>query len=302
MKFQYHNLFSIVVTGMASIFFVSTALAAKRNSTSTVVPPSSSLYLPTGSLAAYSGLGAAAPGDYSSVDANPAIMSAFKKQYVLFGDASWQTDTNVVGGGIIDNSTTDVATLIRVRESVPNDYDTRDRRFTLGLSYQIPRTNLSLGLSADYEQLTLTNLTSSDESNFFAGIGFLYEYVTSSGRPFFVGAGINRLFDIYSPVTYDTGISTTFFDGFYSVSLDALSTNASGFQKVIGSVQVVANRFFDLKGSYGYLTKDKKPAWGAGFFFHAPVIQLFYTFASSDSGDTSKIRQTAGCALNFAFN
>jgi len=88
-------------------------------------------------------------------------------------------------------------------------------------------------------------------------------------------------------------------DGFYALSIDGLSSNISGFQKVVGSLDVIANQFLDLKASYGYLTKNEKPVWGAGIFFHAPVIQLFYTFASSDSDDTTTLRQTAGCALNF---
>lgn len=270
--------------------------------TSTVIPPSASLYEPTASMAAYSGLGAAAPGDYSSTDANPAITSAFRRQYLIFGDTSWQTHDNLVDFGILDNTSTAVATLVRVRESVPNDFDTRDRRFTLGLAYQIPKTNLGFGVTMDYEQLTLTSLTSSNNYNYFGGVGFLYEYITASGRPIFVGAGMNRIFDAYTPAIYDTGISTTFLDGFYALSTDALSSNLSGLLKVVGSLDIIANQFLDLKGSYGYLTKDKKEVWGAGIFFHAPVIQLFYTFASSDSNDTTTPRQTAGCALNFIFN
>ena len=266
-----------------------------------VIPPSPSLYEPTAALAAYSGLGAAAPGDYSSTDVNPAITSALKKQYLLFGDTSWQQYDNLVDFGILDNTSTEVATLIRVRESVPNDFDTRDRRFTLGLSYQIPKTTLGFGVTMDYEQLTLTSLTASSAYNYFGGIGFLYQYTSSSGRPFFIGAGMNRIFDAYNPIEYDVGISTTFLKGFYALSLDGLSSNISGLEKIVGSLDVIANQFLDLKGSYGYLTKDKKAVWGAGIFFHAPVIQLFYTFASSDSNDTTTPRQTAGCALNFVF-
>ncbi|MES2615977.1 MAG: hypothetical protein V4591_11255 [Bdellovibrionota bacterium] len=303
MKFKYKNFFSHLVKSVfATHCFVLSALAA-TNSNSKTPPPSYALDLPTASLAAYSGLGAAAPGDYSSADVNPAIMSAFKKQYVLFGDTSWQHYDNLVGGGIFDNTTTSIATLLHVRESVPNDIDSRDRRFTLGLSYQIPKTNLSLGLTANYEQLVLTNLTSSSSSyNYFAGTGFLYEYIMKSGRPIFIGVGVNKIFDTDSSIEYDTGISTAFFDGFYSLSLDGLSSNISGLEKVVGSLQIVANQYLDLKGSYGYLTKDQKNAWGAGIFFHAPVIQLFYTFASSDIGDTNSVRQTAGCALNFIFD
>jgi len=187
------NFFSYVVKFifLSSCLISSVVLAASLNPTTAVIPPSASLYLPTATLAAYSGLGAAAPGDYSAVDVNPAIMSAFKKQYILFGDTSWQKYDNLVDAGVLDNTTTSVATLVRVRESVPNDFDTRDRRFTLGLSYQVPKTHLSFGLSMDYEQLTLTDFTTSSNYNYFSGVGFLYEFLTKSGRPIFVGAGMN---------------------------------------------------------------------------------------------------------------
>jgi hypothetical protein len=303
MKCQYKKFFFLFVK--SNLFFLSFIFFQLKTSASTfvdnVIPPSSSLYLPTASLAAYNGLGAAAPGDYSSAEVNPAIMSALKKQYTVFGDTSWQRSANLVDFGVIDSTTTKIATLIRIRESIPNTPDLRDRRYTLGFSYQVPQTDFSLGLTMDYEQLTITNLTSSDSSNFFTGAGVLYELFSKSVQPIFLGIGINRIFDAYSPIQYDTGISTTFFDGFYTISMDALTTNLSGLQKIVGSMAIETNKFLDFKGSYGYLTREKKNVWAAGLFFRAPVLQLFYTFASSDSSDTTSLRQSAGCALNFAF-
>lgn len=306
MNFKYKNILSLYIQSIfASCFFVNVASADNLFTTSVVVPPSvppsASLYLPTASLSAYSGVGAAAPGDYSAVDVNPAIMSALKKQYTLFGNTAWQTNDKLIELGVFDNSTTQVSTLIRIRESVPNQDDTRDRRYTLGISYQIPKTHISFGISLDYEQLTLTNLTSSKDFNYFAGTGFLYEYTMTSGRPIFIGGGMNRIFDAYGSIIYDVGISTTFLEGFYSISLDTLSSNLSGLNKIVGSLDIIANHFLDLKGSYGYATRDQKAVWGGGVFFHGPVLQLFYTFASSDSNASSTLRQTAGCALNFNF-
>ena len=286
-----------------SFFFpLFTILCCKINAfaaTAVVVPPARALSEPTGSLSAYSGLGAAAPGDYSSTDVNPAIMSALKKQYILFGDTSWESRLDLVDFGVLDTSSTSVATVLRIRESIPDDVTPRDRRFTLGLSYKVPDTNFSFGGSFDYEQLSLFSFTKANDRNYFGGAGFLYEVMTKTGIPVFIGAGMTHLGDVYSPALYDIGASTTFLDGYYSANLDGLFSNLSGLQKIVGSLNIIVNQFMDIKGSYGYRTRDKRDVWGGGIFFHAPVLQLYYTFASSDSDDTTSIRQTAGCALNF---
>jgi hypothetical protein len=303
MKFQYKSFFFIFVKlyfcFLGILFFQINSWGSSFSLQE--IPPSKSLSLPTASLAAYSGVGAASPGDYSSADVNPAILSALKRQYTIFGDTAWQRHINLMDVGVLDSTTTHVATLIRVRESVPSDEDTRDRRFGLGLSFRVPKTSLSVGLSLDYEELMLSSLTSYKAENFFGGAGLFYEYVTKSERPIFAGVSINRLFDTYNDPNYDAGLATAFLKGFYTVGIDGLFTSLSGLQKVVSTMSIAANPFLDLKGSYGYDILAKKQVWGAGIFFKAPVLHLFYTFANSDSSDTTTLRQTAGFAFNFAF-
>ena len=298
MNFKNKNFFSNLIP-CVFMSIMSSTLPAFAD-TVKVLPPSHYLTEPTASLAAYSGLGAAMPGDYSAIDVNPAIMSAFRNQYLIFADTAKDAHTGLLDFGVLDSASTEVAASVRFRQSIPGYEEQRDRRLSLALSYEIPKTNLSLGVSFDYEQLSLSSFSKYNDSNYFGGIGFLYEYITSSGRPFFVGVGVNHISDSYIPVQYDIGLSTTFFDGFYAISLDTLLASEGGLQQVSSGLDIIANRFLDLKGSFGYRPKIKKNVWGAGIFFHAPVLQVFYTFASSDSNVTTKIRQTAGLALNFA--
>lgn len=262
------------------------------------VSPSPTLSEPTASASAYSGLGVAAPGDYSSFDVNPALGPALKKQYLVFGDFIWQQNAHLISGGIFDNTTTSVGTVVRVRESLPVNGDSRDRRFTLGLSYQIPQTHLSFGLTTDYEQLSVYNMTSSIETNVFLGTGAFYELFSGRAVPLFLGVSTNRLFDTYGPSQYNVGLAASFLNGFYVVSADTLSSERTGLTKVGAGLHIAANSFFDLKGSYGYLTKDRKNVWGAGFFFHAPILQVFYTVSRFDGDAINTFHQTAGCGIN----
>lgn len=281
-----------VLVSCTSSFYVICAYAST---------PSPAIYQPTASQSAYSNAGASSPGDYSSAEINPAILSALSKQYILFGSTGWQTYDNYIEGGIFDNMTTSVASLIKMRETPQrNDYS-RDRSYNLSLSYQIPETTLSLGLGINYQQIDLTDSTSSNDTNSYGAAGFFYEFLTKSAHPIFIGFGTNNIFNKYRTTTFNTGVSTTFLDGYYSIGLDGIATKASGFQKVVGTLEINVNQFLDLKASYGYRTKDKKSVWGSGLFFRAPVLQVFYTVASSDTDDTTTLLQTAGAALNFMF-
>ncbi len=266
----------------------------------TVVPPFPSLFLPAGSLAAFGGGDAASQGDISAMDTNPALLSALHKQYAVFGEASWQKYADLVGLGLFDNSTTSFATVLRVRESIPNASALRDRRFTLASSYQVPKTHFSLGAGLNYEQLSLSNLTTYTYDAYYGTLGALYEYVSPGGHPIFFGVGLDKLFDMYGPVVYNAGISTTFGKGFYAFGLESVSSNLSGLQKLLGNVTVNASEFLELKTSCGYAFKDRLVVWGAGVFFHAPILELFYTISNSDP-NTPGYRQSVGTSLNFTY-
>lgn len=259
------------------------------------------LRIPTGTLAAMSNAGAAASGDQSVVDINPAILPALKKQYTLFGNTALQNHFNLVEVGIFDSETSAFSAVIKARETIPDSTSTRDRRGTLGLAYQIPDTRLSFGISGDYELIDLSSNTVYTTVNSFMGAGMLYQWSFSKENALFLGASVTRLFDRINPSIVDLGISLPVFKGFYTVSLDYLMNSKSGSQGVIGGLDIAANEFVDIRGSVGTNVRDKKTLWGAGIFFNAPILHIYYTISSFDDSMTtaSAPTQTAGLALAF---
>jgi hypothetical protein len=263
------------------------------------VKPSPSLTAPTSSFAASSGAGASAPGDASMMDANPAILPALKKQYSVFGGASWQSNFDLVEAGVFDSTTTPVAMVIRGRETIPND-TTRDRSFKAGLGYQIPALkNLSVGVSGEYQQLGLTDYWAWQNTNYRMGAGLFYQVNVPTGEPIFFGLSTNGLFDKYNASIIDVGVSTVTLDRFYTINADVLFDSLNGFQSVVGGVSILAQTYFDIKGSIGYNPKQARFFWGSGIFFKAPVLHLYYTLVKTDSDDTT-LRQTAGVELAFS--
>ena len=277
---------------LSSIFFSISAFAE-------AVQPSPALTVPTSSFAASSGAGASAPGDASMMDANPAILPALKRQYSVFGGTSWQSNFDLVEAGVFDSSTTPVAMVIRGRETIPND-TTRDRSFKVGLGYQIPTLkNLSVGLSGEYQQVSLTDVWTWQNTNYRMGAGLFYQINVPSGEPIFFGLSTNGLFDKYNASIIDVGVSTVTLNGFYSLNADVLFDSLNGFQSVVGGVSILAQTYFDIKGSIGYNPKQARFFWGSGIFFKAPVLHLYYTLVKTDSDDTT-LRQTAGVELAFS--
>ncbi|WP_186647818.1 hypothetical protein [Fluviispira vulneris] len=259
--------------------------------------PSYALMSPSSTFAALSGAGAAAPGDASMVDANPAILPALKKEYYLFGGTAWQKQADMVEFGIFDSYLTPVATVLRARETLSSDDIERDRRFTLGLAYQIPEIkNLSIGLSFEYQQLILTEKWKWQAENYRMGAGLFYQIDLASGRPIFLGLSSLGMFDKYNPTSFDAGISTVVLDGYYTLSADALFDSKSGFLSAVGGFNVAVHRFFDIKGSVGYNPNESRFFWGTGIFFNGPVLRLYYTLVKTDSDDTT-LRQTAGAQV-----
>ncbi len=264
------------------------------------VKPSSVLTAPTSSFAASSGAGASAPGDASMMDANPAILPALKKQYSLFGGTSWQSNFDLIEAGVFDSTTTPVAMVIRGRETIPNDTTSRDRSFKAALGYQIPAfKNLSLGLSGEYQQLSLTDRWAWQNTNYRMGAGLFYQVIVPSGEPIFFGLSTNGLFDKYNASIIDVGVSTVTLDRFYTLNADALFDSVNGFQSFVGGVSILIQTYFDIKGSIGYNPKQARLFWGSGIYFKAPVLHLYYTLVKTDTDDTT-LRQTAGVELAFS--
>lgn len=259
------------------------------------------LRIPTGTLAAMSNAGAAASGDQSVVDINPAILPALKKQYTLFGNTAFQNQFNLIELGIFDSKTSAFSAVVKARETLPDSSTTRDRRATLGLAYQIPDTHLSFGLSGDYELIDLSSNFVYSTVNSFMGAGVLYQWSFSEEHSLFLGASLTRLFDRVNPSVVDLGISTALFKGFYTFSLDALLNNISGTQSFAAGLNIAANEFLDIRGSFGYNPKDQNTFWGAGVFFNAPILHLYYTVSLFDTNvvSTTSPTQTAGLALVF---
>lgn len=262
--------------------------------------PSKVLTAPTSSFAALSGAGASASGDASMLDANPAILPALKRQYFVFGGGSWQSNFDLVEAGVFDSTTTSVAMVIRGREIIPNDERARDRSFKVGLGYQIPAIdNLSLGISGEFQQISLFENWAWRKENYLMGVGLFYQINIPNGNPIFLGLSSNGLFDKYNANIVDVGISTVTLDKFVILNADALFNSDNGFQSIVGGVSIVAQTYFDLKGSIGYNPNQGRFFWGSGIFFKAPVLHLYYTLVKTDSDDTT-LRQTAGVELAFS--
>lgn len=274
-----------------ALFFNSRTFAEDRK-------PSYALDLPVSTSAAMNGVGAAAPGDVSVMDVNPALLSAIKKQYTLFGDTGWQKYLDVWDAGVFDSVSSPVAAALRARQSVPEE-TSRDVRYTLALAYQIPKTNVSFGVSGNMEHLGVSNYWSEHEDErYFFGTGVFYTYHFASGRPLFLGASVNKIFDKLLPVTADLGAAVPFFDGIYTASFDVLTNAKSGTRNFTAGLGIAVNPFFDLKGSVGYTPKDSRTFWGGGIFFNAPLLHLYYTFAKMDA-EERELRHSAGCQLTF---
>lgn len=257
------------------------------------------LIAPTSSFAASSAAGASAPGNESMSDANPAILPALKRQYSVFGGASWQSSLDLVEVGVFDSITTPVAMVIRGRETIPYDIP-RDRSFKAAIGYQIPMIpNLSLGIAGEYQQFNLTEVWSWQDTNYRFDTGAFYQINSLSSGPIFLGLSAKGLFDKYNPSIVDIGISKVTLNGFYTFNIDTLLNSKSGFQSVVGGVNILIQTYFDIKGSIGYNPKEDRFFWGAGIFFKSPVFHLYYTLVRTDSNDTT-IRQTAGVELVFS--
>ncbi|KAB8028099.1 hypothetical protein [Fluviispira multicolorata] len=256
-----------------------------------------SLMSPTSTFAALSGAGAAAPGDASMVDANPALLPALKKEYYFFGGAALQNQVDLMELGIFDSSSTPIAAVFRARETFLNDDINRDRRFTLGLAYQMTQIkNLSIGVSGEYQQLNLSEKWKWDKENYRIGAGLFYQIDLASGRPIFLGLSSNGMFDKFNPTVFDAGVSTVILDGYYTVNADALFDSNSGFLSAVSGLNVAVHKFFDIKGSVGYNPRESRFFWGTGIFFNGPVLRLYYTLVKTDSNDTT-LRQTAGAQI-----
>ena len=288
---------------LKKIFFVQFCLSILGISNQALpadIRPSSVLTLPTSYLAAGSGAGASAPGDASMLDANPAILPALKKQYSVFGSGSWQNKLDLVEAGVFDSTTTPIAMAIRARETIPTDTLTRDRSFTAAAGYQLPfLTNLSLGLSFEYQQLSLIDKWAWQNENYRLGVGAFYQVNTPWKNPIFLGVGTRGLFDKYNSNITNVGISTYAFDNYFTFNVDGLIDSKSGFQSLITGVNILIQTYFELRGSIGYNPKQDRIFWGSGIFFKGPVLHLYYTLVKIDSDDTT-LRQTAGLELAFS--
>lgn len=277
-------------------------------SNASVFAENPALHIPTGTSAAMSNAGSAASGDQSVVDINPAILPALKKQYTLFGNVAFKSRLNLAEIGVFDSQTSALSAVVKARETIPDSDTTRDRRITVGLAYQVPDTKFSFGLSGDYELIDMPTNTKFTTVNSFFGGGLLYQWNALASYPLFLGLSVTNAFNRVStsPAVFDAGLSTVFFDGFYTLSVDALINHTSGIQSFVSGLDIVANQFLDLRGSIGYNPKGKNVFWGAGVFFNAPVLHLYYTVSLLDPNVTNNdatskdvATQTVGLALAF---
>lgn len=261
--------------------------------------PSDALNRPSSSLAASSGAGASAPGDASMMDANPAILPALKRQYTLSTGMAWSSKIDSFEVSAFDSTLPPLAMAIRVRETIPNG-TSRDRSIKVGLGYKLPNvSNLSLGLSFDYQQINLTELWKWNENNYRVGLGAFYQINLNSDSPIFLGLSTNGLFDKYNAKTFDFGVSTFLLDQSVNLSSDVLFDTKNGLQSFVGGLTFITKVFLEVKGSVGYNPKFSRFFWGSGIFLKSPVLHVYYTLVKNDSNDTT-LKQTAG--IEFALS
>ncbi len=296
--------------------FCLSVLAISSGVFATEIKPSDTIYQSTSYFAASSSAGAASVGyddsnggrgyfitggDASMMNANPAILAILKQQYTVFGNASWQNNLDLIEAGIFDSSVTPVAFALTARETIPSDTRTRDRSFKAGAAYRLKDflNNLSLGLSFEYQQLSLTDKWAWQNENYLMGVGAIYRINTPWDKLIFLGLSQKGLFDKYNSSVTDVGVSTAAFENYYIFNLDALIDSKKGFQSVVTGVNIVLPQYFELRGSIGYNPKQDRIFWGSGIFFKGPLLHLYYTLVKTDSDDTT-LRQTAGLELAFS--
>lgn len=272
------------------IFFSGTAHATED----------SRLYLnfPFASAQALSRGGVAAPGDASSLNVNPALLSVSQKNYEIYSQYGFAGHINSLNLGVKDAVSSPVAAAFQIQQLFGNSSKKRQRRFSLGLSYLLNEIPLSLGMSVNFDQYNLVEITDGgDDSRFSANFGAVYELHIKE-QPVFAGFSIRGINDPIMPTIYNLGLSTPFYDGIYFLNVDS-SVDAKQSWREQAGIQVHANKYLDIKGSVGYNVSSHTPYYGAGIFFNAPVLHVYYSVAKIDLGDKT-FWQTAGISINLA--
>ena len=105
--------------------------------------------------------------------ANPATLAALKKQYTVFGNASWQYNLDLVEAGFLILLLLQLLSALAARETLPTETRTRDRSIKVAAAYQLKDIfdDLILGLSYDFQQLSLTDKWVWQNDNHLMGVG-----------------------------------------------------------------------------------------------------------------------------------
>ncbi len=258
------------------------------------------LYLnfPFAGAQALSNGGIAAPGDSSSPSVNPALLSVSQQNYEIFTQYGFSGDINSLNLGIKDNVSTEVSAEFRVHQLLGENQEDRQRRMSLALSYLLHKIPLSIGMTINFDQYNLDKWNSSGTSSrFSANLGSVYECKVGD-QPLFLGFAVNRLNDSTLPTTFDFGLSAPIYNGIYYTSLDSI-LDVDGKWKEQFGVQLQANKYFEMKGSFGYNISSQQIYYGAGLFFNAPVLHVYYGIARLDLNDKT-LWQTAGLSINLS--
>lgn len=291
---MYFKLKFFSIVQIPTLFFISFGCLNQARS---IAP--SLLESPAGTANASSGTGVAAPGDASVGDINPALLPVIKKQYTIFTNGSYSKDFDALEFGLLDSlMSSEVAALVRVRETIPSDLIKRDRRASLALGYEPKNSAFSVGMIANYDWLELLALRKYESSNWNLGLGGLYKLHLASGHYLFFGTSLLRLFDSKEKPFIDTGMSLEAFDGFYTFHGDLVASTVSGVQKGVIGIILHTKNYLDLRGSVGFNPENRRVFWGSGIYFGGPRINLYYSIARVDDDDTTP-RQVAGLSISF---
>lgn len=251
----------------------------------------------TGTSLALSGLGAASNGDQSMVDINPAIMSAFEKQYTAFANLNFYAGLSMIEAGVLDTNNEELGGVLKVRQTTGRTTE-KDRKYTLGFSTKLPNVPLSIGILGNYDQFEVSGFKNSADTNYSGGIGVLGQLSEDPQAPIYIGASIIKLFDKYENKIYNLAISHTMAEGLVSVHADASSDLKSDRRSFGGGVDVRARTFFYVKVSAGRDFAQNRNFVGGGLFFDGPNLKAFYALAKNHTVD-KVLEHSLGLSIAF---
>ena len=172
-----------------------------------------------------------------------------------------------------------------------------ERRVTLGLADEIAQSRVVVGIAGDYKERPILNEEGQikDQGTYYEMRGGIIYNFNSALR---FGARTGGHFDKSLNKEYAVGIGGLLGENFiFNGDLIFEEENPS---KATAGLGILFNKFFDLRGSYGYHLNDKRQEGAAGIFLVATKVSIFYIANLPEIGGPV-LEHQAGLRLNMAF-